>query len=228
MVPRAPENASLISGHAFHFTLQRTGGSHAEISSCGWIGNGDCLRVLGRNALQRHQTPGSVAPRPASFYRDKPLTPPYLVETPDVIPIDVGRQLFVDDFLIAETTLKRTFHQPEFHPACPIFKAEKTWEIRRDTGSAAPFSGGVWYDPADGTFKMWYMAGTGCFFGYATSLDGIHWERPKLDTTRFGDNVLDIEPIQRDSSTVWLDLEETDPAQMAPSDSLSTQRSRQR
>ena len=156
--------------------------------------------------------PDQWPPRPASFYRDKPLTPPYLVKPPDVIPIDVGRQLFVDDFLIAETTLKRTFHQPEFHPASPIFKAEKTWEIRRDTGSAAPFSGGVWYDPADRTFKMWYMAGTGCFFGYATSQDGIHWERPKLNTTRYGDNVLDIEPIQRDSSTVWLDLEETDPA----------------
>lgn len=53
------------------------------------------------------------------------------------------------------------------------------------------------------------MAGTACFFGYATSEDGTHWERPKLNTTRYGDNVLDIEPIQRDSSTVWLDLEET-------------------
>jgi hypothetical protein len=39
-----------------------------------------------------------------------PTAPPYLTSPPEVIPIDVGRQLFVDDFLIAETTLKRTFH----------------------------------------------------------------------------------------------------------------------
>ena len=29
-----------------------------------------------------------------------PLTPPYLVDRPGVVPIDLGRQLFVDDFLI--------------------------------------------------------------------------------------------------------------------------------
>ena len=79
-------------------------------------------------------------PRPESFSRDQPITPPYLVEPPNVIPIDVGRQLFVDDFLIADTTLRRTFHQPTYHSACPIFKAEDPWEIRRDTGCAAPFS----------------------------------------------------------------------------------------
>ncbi|MCH9653321.1 MAG: hypothetical protein K0U86_14825 [Planctomycetes bacterium] len=156
--------------------------------------------------------PDQWPPRPDSFSRDKPTSPPYLADYPKVIPIDVGRQLFVDDFLIAQTTLKRIFHQPTYNANCPIFKAEKHWEIRRDTGFAAPFSDGVWYDPKDRKFKMWYMAGTACFFGYATSQDAIHWERPKLNTTRYGDNVLDIEPIQRDSSTIWLDLEDPDPS----------------
>ena len=32
-----------------------------------------------------------------------------------MIPIDVGRQLFVDDFLIAQTDLKRTYHLPSFY-----------------------------------------------------------------------------------------------------------------
>ena len=36
------------------------------------------------------------------------VTPPYLADPPAVIPIDVGRQLFVDDFLIEETTMWRT------------------------------------------------------------------------------------------------------------------------
>ena len=34
---------------------------------------------------------------------------PYLVHPPEIIPIDVGRRLFMDDFLIEETTLERTF-----------------------------------------------------------------------------------------------------------------------
>ncbi len=46
-----------------------------------------------------------------------PETPPYLVAPPDVIPIDVGRQLFVDDFLIEHTTLQRAHHQPTYDPA---------------------------------------------------------------------------------------------------------------
>jgi len=33
-----------------------------------------------------------------------PITPPYLVDRPAVIPIDLGRQLFVDDFLIDEAS----------------------------------------------------------------------------------------------------------------------------
>jgi hypothetical protein len=38
---------------------------------------------------------------------------PYLEHPPAVIPIDVGRQLFVDDFLIEKSDLRRTFHRPE-------------------------------------------------------------------------------------------------------------------
>ena len=41
---------------------------------------------------------------------DLPAKPPYLVSPPAVIPIDVGRQLFVDDFLVEQTTMTRRFH----------------------------------------------------------------------------------------------------------------------
>src|SRR5438874_8225012 len=40
----------------------------------------------------------------------EPVTPPYLKSRPEVVPIDVGRQLLVDDFLVERTTLRRTFH----------------------------------------------------------------------------------------------------------------------
>jgi hypothetical protein len=113
----------------------------------------------------------------------KPLpAPPYLQNPPAVIPIDVGRQLFVDDFLVGSTTLARTFHQAEYYTNNPIFK------------EAMVFSGGVWFDPKDQLFKMWYFKdGT----GYTTSKDGIHWAS--------GTNVLSG---ATDSQLVWLDLNE--------------------
>src|SRR5579871_706056 len=55
-------------------------------------------------------------PRLASLPRT-PITPAYLTDPPSVIPIDVGRQLFVDDFLIEETTLERTYHRASYYPS---------------------------------------------------------------------------------------------------------------
>lgn len=136
-----------------------------------------------------------------------PVKPPYLVAPPKVIPIDVGRQLFVDDFLIESTTLKRTFHQAELHPANPILKPDKPWE-QETYPTAMPFSDGVWYDPADKIIKMWYMGGYCASICYATSKDGIQWEKPSLDV-KPGSNV--VFRKRRDSTTVWLDLEEKDP-----------------
>src|SRR5829696_3101485 len=52
-------------------------------------------------------------PRLLSLTTDPPPPPPYIDNPPSVIPIDVGRQLFVDDFLIEENLLTRTFHAAE-------------------------------------------------------------------------------------------------------------------
>jgi hypothetical protein len=126
-----------------------------------------------------------------------------------VVRIDVGRQLFVDDFLIAETTLERTYHLPEYHPASPVLRPDKPWEMEdRDHPAAMVFSDGVWHDPKDGLFKMWYMGGQCESTCYATSRDGIRWEKPDLDV-KPGTNV--VLSGYRDSNTVWLDLEEKDP-----------------
>src|SRR2546429_373785 len=53
-----------------------------------------------------------------------PIVPPYLKSPPAVIPIDLGRQLFVDDFLVEETTLTRTFHRPVAHKATPVLRPD--------------------------------------------------------------------------------------------------------
>jgi hypothetical protein len=134
-------------------------------------------------------------------------TPPYLLDPPAVIPIDVGRQLFVDHFLIEETTLRRTFHKPEYYSGSPVLRPDKPWEFIEGVGKAMPFSDGVFYDPSDGLFKAWYMSVNATL--YASSRDGVHWLKPELDV-RPGTNVGHIGA--RDSSTVWLDLEEKDPA----------------
>jgi len=123
-----------------------------------------------------------------------PLPPPYYIQSPpEVIPIDVGRQLFVDDFLIEKTTLKRTCHRAEYYRGNPIHRQMS-------------YSGGVWFDPADRLFKMWYRD-RGC--RYAVSRDGIHWTYPSLDVKPGTNIVIDQRVL---SDTVWLDLETDDPA----------------
>ena len=137
----------------------------------------------------------------------EPMKVPYLVDPPKVIPIDIGRQLFVDDFLIEQTTLKRTFHAAEPFAGNPILKADQAWELGPEGPRALVFSDGVWYDPADRTFKMWYLCGDMDATCYATSNDGIHWEKPVLDVQP-GTNI--VLKGKRDSSTVWLDVQEKD------------------
>ncbi|MBQ4624551.1 MAG: glycosyl hydrolase family 32 [Clostridia bacterium] len=105
---------------------------------------------------------------------------PYLQNPPEVIDVTVGRQLFVDDFLIASTTLSPTYHKAKKFEGNPILYPEPPWEIAQSP-VACPKSGGVWYDEEEKLFKMWYEAGWLRHMCYATSTDGIHWTRPHLD-----------------------------------------------
>lgn len=146
---------------------------------------------------------------------EEPQSPPYLEQAPAVIPIDVGRQLFVDDFLIEHTDLNRTFHAASYHPACPVLRPTQPWEDAEKSPwglpadpTAMPFSDGVWYDPGEQRFKMWYMAGLCAGTAYAWSEDGIHWHKPCLDVVP-GTNLVDV--CQRDSSTLWFDQHDPDP-----------------
>ena len=137
-----------------------------------------------------------------------PATPPYVSNPPRVINIDVGRQLFVDDFLIETTTLTRWFHATTYHEANPILRPDRSWEQAGSSPTSMVFSDGVIWDPKDGVFKMWYMGGYTRTTCLATSADGIHWTKPRLDVVP-GTNIVLNEP--RDSTTVWLDTEESDP-----------------
>lgn len=151
---------------------------------------------------------------------DKPMEMPvpYLKQKPEVIPVNTGRQLFVDDFLVNQTDLSPIYHTPSYYDANPVLKVDKEWELTPEGYEyAAPFSDGIWYDDKDKKFKMWYLAGAGyvnkykhsLYTCYAESEDGKHWVKPALDVVP-GTNVVDT--VNRDASTIWLDRNETDPA----------------
>lgn len=162
--------------------------------------------------------PDRWPPKIAELTREPLATPPYLGSPPPVIPIDVGRQLFVDDFLVESSTLTRSHHLPEYYAGNPVIAPDKPWETKSGRSRAAVFSDGVFYDPADRLFKCWYWAanasmnplqGRTC---YATSRDGLRWEKPSLDVVP-GTNIVQVdEPgLLRNSSAEWLDLDEKDP-----------------
>lgn len=157
------------------------------------------------------QLPAEWPPRIARL-TDEPMPVPYLEHPPEVVPIDLGRQLFVDDFLIERTSLKRTFHSPQSHSASPVLRPETAWERSAAGGSAAPFSGGVWFDPHEQCFRMWYQA-TEQRTCLALSADGVVWMRPALDVVPPTNVVL---PAQgristRDANTIWPDWDAPDP-----------------
>ncbi len=136
------------------------------------------------------------------------MSPTYLEDKPDVINITVGRQLFVDDFLIESTDLERKWYSATYYSGNPVLSPQTEWELGSSGGGwAAPFSDGVWYDESDQLFKMWYM-GSGGSIGdsvtcYAESTDGINWTRPSLNVVS-GTNIVNV-PTSRDSYSVWID-----------------------
>lgn len=156
--------------------------------------------------------------RPAPTVR-KEMPVPYLDSKPTVIPINTGRQLFVDNFLVKETNLESVYHTPNYYAGNPVLEPDKEWE-KTIQGAlyAAPFSDGIWYDEKDGKFKMWYLAGAGTihkqdkqtfYTGYAESADGKTWTKPELEIYN-QTNIVDT--CNRDAATIWLDKQEKDPA----------------
>ena len=146
-----------------------------------------------------------------------PMETPYLDEPPAVIPIDTGRQLFVDDFLIAENTLTRIYHtatkyegNPVFTPTTPIELAASTSGERGQKAVCYLGHGGVFFDPSERLFKMWYTAGWRGPLAYATSTDAVHWERPLVGLTN---NV--VLPVSRagGDNCLWFDALTTNAAE---------------
>jgi hypothetical protein len=149
----------------------------------------------------------------------EPMPVPYLQSPPRVIAIDVGRQLFLDDFLIESTDLKRTFHRARKHDGNPVFKPETAEEQK---GFAVyTGNGGIFFDPAEQVFKLFYTAGWRGGLALATSRDMIRWTRPELGMA--GGNLIlpagvkwnggPVITSAGSDNSVWLDLGATNPAE---------------
>lgn len=120
----------------------------------------------------------------------KVMPVPYLERRPKVVPIDVGRQLFVDDFLVETSDLEREFHYPTRYQGNPILKPETPTELgqfaeKEANGNTKPtaamISDGFCYDSHDRVFKLWYQAGWRDGTNLAISSDGLAWTRPETD-----------------------------------------------
>ena len=149
-----------------------------------------------------------------------PIEVPYLSRKPDIVNIDVGRQLFVDDHLIERRTAVRNFHRAEIHDGNPIMTPQTPLEIGPDnTPMASPFSGGILYDGASKLYRLWYHAGWFHAGALAVSSDGVNWERREYDVVPGTNcvlppmrNVPGQKDLWRDSIAVFIDPDETDPA----------------
>ena len=107
-------------------------------------------------------------------------------------PLKIGghRQLLLDDYVIAERiNVRREFNQVKKLESNPIIKCDKPWEtgeggyIERMT---------LLHDEKEGLLKMWYEGwrtyhdrGEERVLGYATSKDGLQWEKPNLGLVQY-------------------------------------------
>ncbi len=98
---------------------------------------------------------------------------------------DPGLHLFLDDDEVQDHPgFVRKVQRPQRIQTEPVLKPDRPWE-----GQAVQLWGSVLYDDEEDLFKMWYYTvnaelyqrtGHGHFICYATSKDGITWDKPNL------------------------------------------------
>jgi hypothetical protein len=133
--------------------------------------------------------------------------------------------LFADDSgVAAQAGVVRTVH-PARTRSAPVLEGERTWE-----GSRVYLYGSVHFDAKAGLLRMWYLGhpdadekgstpavkgfrkGKGDMDLYATSQDGVHWERPALGLHSFQGSVANNIIFDLHSPSVLVDAREADPA----------------
>src|SRR5688572_1527181 len=99
----------------------------ASRADCPTAGSASGTSTAGETLYNGIRLPETWPPTDMVVDNYDPMPVPYLVLPPKVIPIDVGRQLFVDDFLIEKTDAQRKFHQPEKYSGNPLITPQRDW-----------------------------------------------------------------------------------------------------
>jgi D-alanyl-D-alanine dipeptidase len=126
----------------------------------------------------------------------------------------------------AASNAKLILGTPQKHPANPLFQADKPWE-----NSLNNLYPNVIWDEEEQLFKLWYKCvladkeviaqmdqpstvhDVGWYLLYATSKDGIHWDKPALGLHKFaGSTANNIVARDCPNVGVFKDLHDADPA----------------
>ena len=200
--------------------------SAAAPASCAGtlLPNGLCIPAAGPQGARRSAPPV------------EPTLPPYLSEPPAAINISLGRQLFVDPFLLLDPSSTRTtYHEATWLPDAVMGYDEpwESWPLEDAEGCATagrlvtsrPYSGGLWTMP-DGSLRLYYLCAGKNATGpepwarlrihtwtgglcLATSHDsGQSWQKPQLPVFA-GTNIV-LTQVS-DGITVWRDDAAPDP-----------------
>ena len=148
-------------------------------------------------------------------------------------PLEIGtrKQLFIDDYVVDRVDgVQRTLNQPTKYVGNPVMIPLYPWEGRIE------LYGTVMRDPESGRFRIWYLGQGGMgvpsmssgqpysihghdpknlhfSICYATSNDGIFWERPNLGLVEYqGSKDNNIALMNAAGANVFEDARETDPA----------------
>lgn len=130
----------------------------------------------------------------------------------------VHKELFLDNRFIDEMSgLVRNFGEPVKCPENPVIRADCRWE--RD--AAFVDTGLVIYDKGQALFKAWYQGGAcygpddGSNMCYATSTDGINWDKPCLGLVEFegskDNNIVLMAECMMHDPAVIIDRKDPDP-----------------
>ena len=135
------------------------------------------------------------------------------------------RHLFLDlHDLTRVERLHRRVHQPQRHADNPILRGDNPWE------TVASLYGTVLYDAAESRFRMWYLTGPYSagmvqvrgrqalgnitLLGYATSEDGVRWDKPVLNQLDIegstANNLIDVGRTNCEGFAVLFDEDEPD------------------
>jgi len=142
---------------------------------------------------------------------------------PKPVPAPAEPQLVVDDWLVeSRTNLSRVLHQPaKLHE--PVLVGDQPWEGWAVYPHGSPC---LLYDAEERIYKLWYQAYSISVDGgkrteryvmcYATSRDGLVWDKPSLGIHAFGgstaNNIVVVGDVYWALTNVLKDLRDPDPS----------------